>query len=159
MVATTRQMRASSNFWKNLGQFPISTHAQCRLVNPHIHRLELWTARRSVMSTVDSPGPGQAAALVSPMTGVGCVIAATTLDSALHCWSHIAAPLLLLLLLCRADDYDLHYGPITIAIRARFEYDSSAIRARYNILRGVMCFRAIMNMSILTGMCFNPSVL
>ena len=55
-------------------------------------------------------------------------------------------------------------GPITIAIRARFEYDSSTIRARfgynklrdaydsstnrarYNILRGVMCFRAIMNM-------------
>jgi len=27
-------------------------------------------------------------------------------------------------------------GPITTAIRARFEYDSSAIRARYNILRG-----------------------
>ena len=44
-------------------------------------------------------------------------------------------------------------GPITIAIRARFEYDSSAIRARYNILRGVMCFRAIMNMSILSRCC------
>ena len=60
------------------------------------------------------------------------------------------------------------YGPITIAIRARFEYDSTTIRlrfgyntlrdaydsttirARYNILRGVMCFRAIMNMSILS---------
>jgi len=62
-------------------------------------------------------------------------------------------------------------GPITIAIRARFEYDSSsirlqhatrcvrfeydssAIRARYNIVRGVMCFRAIMNMSILSRCC------
>ena len=51
-------------------------------------------------------------------------------------------------------------GPITIAIRARFgyemprdAYDSSAIRARYNILRGVMCFRAIMNMSILLCCC------
>ena len=44
-------------------------------------------------------------------------------------------------------------GPITISIRARFEYDSSAIRARYNIVRGVMCFRAIMNMSILSRCC------
>jgi len=33
-------------------------------------------------------------------------------------------------------------GPITIAIRAQ-----------YNILRGVMCFRAIMNMSILLRCC------
>ena len=45
------------------------------------------------------------------------------------------------------------YGPITIAIRARFEYDSTTIRARYNILRGVMCFRAIMNTSILSRCC------
>jgi len=44
-------------------------------------------------------------------------------------------------------------GPITIAIRARFEYDSTTIRARYNILRGVMCFRAIINMSILSRCC------
>jgi len=44
-------------------------------------------------------------------------------------------------------------GPITIVIRARFEYDSSTNRARYNILRGVMCFRAIMNMSILSRCC------
>ena len=35
----------------------------------------------------------------------------------------------------------------------RDAYDSSAIRARYNILRGVMCFRAIMNMSILLRCC------
>ena len=54
----------------------------------------------------------------------------------------------------------LLHGPITIAIRARFgyntlrdAYDSSAIRARYNIVRGVMCFRAIMNMSILSRCC------
>jgi len=63
------------------------------------------------------------------------------------------------------------YGPITFAIRARFEYDSSTIRARfgyemlrdaydssailarYNIVRGVMCFRAIMNMSVLLRCC------
>ena len=52
------------------------------------------------------------------------------------------------------------YGPITIAIRARFgyntlrdAYDSSAIRARYNIVRGVTCFRAIMNMSTLSRCC------
>ena len=69
-----------------------------------------------------------------------------------------------------ADAYS-HYGPITIAIRARFEYDSTTIRlrfgyntlrdaydsttirGRYNILRGVMCFRAIMNMSILSRCC------
>ena len=38
-------------------------------------------------------------------------------------------------------------------IRLRDAYDSSAIRARYNILRGVMCFRAIMNMSILLRCC------
>jgi len=38
-------------------------------------------------------------------------------------------------------------------LQLRFEYDSSAIRARYNILRGVMCFRAIMYMSILLGCC------
>ena len=44
-------------------------------------------------------------------------------------------------------------GPITIAIRARFEYDSTTIRVRYNILRGVMCIRAIMNMSILSRCC------
>jgi len=44
-------------------------------------------------------------------------------------------------------------GPITIAIRAGFEYDSTTIRVRYNILRGVMCFRAIMNMSILSRCC------
>jgi len=44
-------------------------------------------------------------------------------------------------------------GPITIAIRARFDYDSTTIRVRYNILRGVMCFRAIMNMSILLRRC------
>ena len=50
--------------------------------------------------------------------------------------------------------------PITIAIWSRFgyemlrdAYDSSAIRARYNILRGVMCFRTIMNMSILLRCC------
>ena len=33
--------------------------------------------------------------------------------------------------------YGIHYGPITIAIRARFEYDSSTIRLRfgYNTLQ------------------------
>ena len=38
---------------------------------------------------------------------------------------------------------DVAYGPITIAIRARFEYDSSTIRARfgYNTLRGFSCAR------------------
>jgi len=60
---------------------------------------------------------------------------------------------------CKAGQCPLRWkntitcGPITIAIRARFEYDSSAIRARYNIVRGVMCFRAIMNMSILSRCC------
>jgi len=38
-------------------------------------------------------------------------------------------------------------------LQLRFEHDSSTIRARYNILRGVMCFRAIMNMSILLRCC------
>ena len=36
---------------------------------------------------------------------------------------------------------------------AYYNCDSSTIRARYNILRGVMCFRAIMNMSILLCCC------
>ena len=36
---------------------------------------------------------------------------------------------------------------------AYYNCDSSAIRARYNILRGIMCFRAIMNMSILLRCC------
>jgi len=38
-------------------------------------------------------------------------------------------------------------------LQLRYEHDSSTIRARYNILRGVMCFRAIMNMSILSRGC------
>ena len=38
-------------------------------------------------------------------------------------------------------------------LQLRFECDSSAIRARYNILRGVLFFRAIMNMSILLRCC------
>jgi len=36
-------------------------------------------------------------------------------------------------------------------IRLRDAYDSSAIRARYNILRGVMCFRAIIYIFIRTN--------
>ena len=38
-------------------------------------------------------------------------------------------------------------------LQLRYEHDSSTIRARYNILRGVMCFRAIMNMSTLSCCC------
>ena len=38
-------------------------------------------------------------------------------------------------------------------LQLRYEHDSSTIRVRYNILRGVMCFRAIMNMSILSCCC------
>jgi len=38
-------------------------------------------------------------------------------------------------------------------LQLRYEHDSSTIRARHNILRGVMCFRAIMNMSILSRCC------
>jgi len=49
------------------------------------------------------------------------------------------------------------YGPSRLRVlgllQLRYEHDSSAIRARYNILRGVMCFRAIMNMSILSRCC------
>jgi len=30
-------------------------------------------------------------------------------------------------------------------LHLRYEHDSTTIRVRYNILRGVMCFRAIMN--------------
>ena len=51
----------------------------------------------------------------------------------------------------------LRYEYDSTTIRLRFgyntlrdAYDSTTIRARYNILRGVMCFRAIMNMSILS---------
>jgi len=54
----------------------------------------------------------------------------------------------------------LRYEHDSSTIRARFgyntlrdAYDSATIRARYNILRGVMCFRAIMNMSILSRCC------
>ena len=54
----------------------------------------------------------------------------------------------------------LSYEHDSSTIRARFgyntlrdAYDSSTNRARYNILRGVMCFRAIMNMSILSRFC------
>ena len=43
--------------------------------------------------------------------------------------------------------------PLMGLLQLRFEHDSSTIRARYNILRGVMCFRAIMNMSILLRCC------
>jgi len=35
-------------------------------------------------------------------------------------------------------------------LQLRYEHDSTTIRVRYNIVRGVMCFRAIMNMSILS---------
>ena len=38
-------------------------------------------------------------------------------------------------------------------LQLRYEHDSTTIRVRYNILRGVMCFRAIMNMSILSRCC------
>jgi len=38
-------------------------------------------------------------------------------------------------------------------LQLRYEHDSSTIRARYDILRGVMCFRAIMSMSILLRCC------
>jgi len=53
-----------------------------------------------------------------------------------------------------------YYNCDTSTIRVRFDYDSATtryemrtIRVRYNILRGVMCFRAIMNMSILSRCC------
>ena len=55
------------------------------------------------------------------------------------------------LLQLRFEHERLEYNSSTI--RLRDAYDSSAIRARYNILRGVMCFRAIMNMSILLRCC------
>ena len=38
-------------------------------------------------------------------------------------------------------------------LQLRHEHDWSTIRERYNILRGVMCFRAIMNTSILSRCC------
>jgi len=38
-------------------------------------------------------------------------------------------------------------------LQLRYEHDSTTIRVRYNILRGVMCFRAIINMSILSRCC------
>jgi len=38
-------------------------------------------------------------------------------------------------------------------LQLRYEHDSTTIRVRYNILRGVMRFRAIMNMSILARCC------
>ena len=53
-----------------------------------------------------------------------------------------------------------YYNCDTSTIRVRFDYVSATtryemrtIRVRYNILRGVMCFRAIMNMSILSRCC------
>ena len=46
-----------------------------------------------------------------------------------------------------------YYNCDTSTIRVRFDYDSTTIRLRYNILRGVMCLRAIMNMSILSRCC------
>jgi len=46
-----------------------------------------------------------------------------------------------------------YYNCDTSTIRVRFDYDLTTIRARYNILRGVMCFRAIMNTSILSRCC------
>ena len=54
----------------------------------------------------------------------------------------------------------LRYEHDSSTIRLRFDYDSATtryemrtIRVRYNTLRGVMCFRAIMNMSILSRCC------
>ena len=46
-------------------------------------------------------------------------------------------------------DYESFIG----LLQLRYEHDSSTLRARYNIPRGVMCFRAIMNMSILSRCC------
>ena len=68
--------------------------------------------------------------------------------------------LLTLLLVPLMGLLQLRFEHDSSTIRARFgyntlrdAYDSSAIRARCNILRGVMCFRAIMNMSILLRCC------
>ena len=44
-------------------------------------------------------------------------------------------------------------GRLMGLLQLRYEHDSTTIRVRYNILRGVMCFRAIMNMSILSRCC------
>ena len=63
--------------------------------------------------------------------------------------------------LCRVMGLlQLRYEHDSSTIRLRFDYDSATtryemrtIRVRYNILRGVMCFRAIMNMSILSRCC------